>query len=143
MAPTTRSTALTTAAAVASKAGKAKSKAPKGKNDSRSKAMASANRVRKATPPRNARGYVYVDDTSRIVSPDFIPEIPPSSQGHQRVVEETPPPSSLADAEDEISRLRQSSGIATAPTGYADTVVVGMKTRRLSQRLRRLVIGRG
>ena len=79
---------------------------------------ATTNRVRKpAAPGRNARGYVYVDDTSRTVSPDVILETPPTSPSHRRVIdetrparrrviEETPPPSSREADRDEIARLQ-------------------------------------
>ena len=111
MPATTRSaptTAVASRASKASKANKAKTKAPKGKTTSRSKPNATTNRVQKPTSSNHtARGYVYVDKTSRTVSPDFIAETPPPSQSRRRVIEETPPPYSQADYEAEIARLHQ------------------------------------
>ena len=53
---------------------------PKGKTASRSKPNATTNRVYKPTSSnRTARGYIYIDETSRTVSPDFIAETPPPS----------------------------------------------------------------
>ena len=105
------------AATKATKATRAKKAAPKGKS-TRSKPNATANRVRKpAAPGRNARGYVYVDDTSRTVSPDVILETPPASPSYRRIIDEipparrrvikeTPPPSSQEADRAEIARLR-------------------------------------
>ncbi len=118
MPATTRSGAPTAAPAVANKATKAtqaKKSGAKGRNASQAKvnkANTTTNRVQKPiSTGRNARGYVWVDeashtvdDTSRTASPDFIPGIPPPSR---RVVPETPPPSSQAEYEAEIARLRR------------------------------------
>ena len=108
MAATTRSGAPTTTPAAVSRATKATktTKASKAKGGKKRAPPKASNRVQKpAATGRNQRGYVYINDDSRTVSPDFIPETPPPS-GRQRVVAETPPPSNQ-EYESMIARLQR------------------------------------
>ena len=88
-APTTAVANRASKVSKTNKAGKAK-KAPKAKSTSRAKPNATTNRVQKPTSSRNARGYVYIDDTSRTVSPDVILETPPTSLSYRCIIDKTP-----------------------------------------------------